>query len=79
MREEAWGRSAFAAASADSLRVQLACQPKLTEELACQPKLTEELACQPKLTEEGGRPDVSEGWRPHRDSNPGLGLERAAS
>ena len=47
------------AASADSLRVQLACQPKLTEE--------------------GGRPDVSEGWRPHRDSNPGLGLERAAS
>ena len=27
-------------------------------------------ACQPKLTEENGKPEVSEGWRRERDSNP---------
>jgi len=28
------------------------------------------VACQPKLTEERGKPEVSEGWRRERDSNP---------
>ena len=54
-----WPRLRRVAASADSLRVQLACQPKRHEE--------------------GSDPEWREGWRPHRDSNPGFGLERATS